>query len=137
MPSMQMMMAASGEGNPITLAASYTVTDAGAPPRIAAWRLEGDGDISQFTSESPVTDVGDWLNPKVGMANYDARPTLVSGTYIATGTGAGELGVWKPIDDPITHALTFFTQEASCVILVEIRRNTGQILGQTTVNLDA
>lgn len=53
----------------------------------AAFSLENDGDIVATNNGIP-TDLGDWIEPKVGIANYDVKATLLAGTLTSGTTGS-------------------------------------------------
>lgn len=54
---------------------------------IAAISLQSDGDI-ELSENGIANDVGDWITPKTGMANYDVKATLLSGSLTAGTTGS-------------------------------------------------
>jgi hypothetical protein len=111
-----------GGGAPGTVAIS---DDSDAGLHDAAYRLEGDGDISHFGG----ADIGDWLSPKSGMDQYEVRATLDSGN---TPTGSA-LNAWLNLGSDRSWALsapgtgTF----KSCTLTIEIRRVSDHVIVDT------
>lgn len=87
-----MMTAISGGAPTITLDASYTANSVVTDPvdATAQFELTNGGDIRKTSGNNTVSDVGDWLVPKFGMAQFDAMLTVNSGS---SPTGAS-LATW-------------------------------------------
>lgn len=100
----------------------------------ATYRLESDGDILDISPGT--TDIGDWIVPKVNMADYSVRFELVSG---ATPSGSA-LDTWLALtsnrDITVTRGSNGLTQS---IVTVKIARtsDTSTVLDQATVTLEA
>jgi len=105
-----------------------TVSDLDTAPGsvFAGWELQSDGDVQ--TQEGAVsTDVGDWITPKVNMANYEVRATLSSGTNPTVGSDA--MNTWLSLATSrnwLNQRNTVGT--LTSVILVEIRRASDSVV---------
>src|SRR5262245_7162088 len=106
-------------GNQNILASSISPTDA-----IASYRLTSGGDV-QTSNTNPTSygDVGDWISPKAGMSNYEARLTVNSGT---TPSGSAT-GSWLALSSTLTWTITDTSSGGGAVTsncTIEIRHAT-------------
>ena len=104
-------------------------------PSYAYYNLKPDGDISEALGTARATDIGDWITPKVNMANYECRGTLLSGNA----TPNGGLNTWFPLH-PLSGCGWWLEQhnvgQKVANLLVEIRRaSDGLVLASAQVSL--
>jgi hypothetical protein len=97
--------------------------------------LSGDIQATQLGFGNTLQDVGDWVSPKVGMTEYDAMATIVSGTL-----EFGNAGVWEQLG--ITNIVYANVQSgvgsSSAIIDVSIRRRSdGVVLDTARIQLPA
>jgi hypothetical protein len=101
----------------------------------AAFSLENDGDVSK-TENGVVTDLGDWMVPKVPgfISFYECMATLNSGSL-----SGGTTGSWLGLGTTRSWTRSQTSVGASSAnITVDIRRvGTTQILATCVVLLDA
>jgi hypothetical protein len=110
-----------------------TVVDPGTA--IARYELQSDGDIERTVS-STTSDIGDWITPKINMANYEVRATLNSGD---TPSGSA-LNSWLSLGTTRNWALieSGAGSSSSCSLNVEIRRaSDGTVLDSATISMSA
>lgn len=132
------VIAASAVGEPsVTLPGSISVTGnraLGAGTAVAALTLQSDGDIEQ-TQNTTVTDIGDWLVPKINMSLYEARMVTVSGAL-----SSGTADTWLPLSSTTSWARNRTTGDGigSSVFqgTLEIRRGS-IVLNSSSVTLTA
>lgn len=83
---------------PATLSVDDSVTDP--TDALANLALETDGDIA-FVKSSGGGLLGDWIFPVIGVSNYEARMSTVSGS-LTTGTA----GVWQALSSNRTWGVS-------------------------------
>jgi hypothetical protein len=100
----------------------------------ANYTLAADGDIDRTTGDNNLSDQGDWITPKVNMADYECRATVTSGSL-----SSGTAGSWLAL----TSSRSWTKQQvingtSSCVFTLEIRRaSDGEVLDTATITLTA
>jgi hypothetical protein len=123
--------------------ADQSWTDTAVSPANAGvdFSLESDGDIAVAETDDTggvAVDQGDWLSPKTGMANFDVRCTIVSGT-LTSGTCDG--ATWENLGTTRTWRRVRITDVAgvdTVVMTLEIRRtSTGATVDTATVTIAA
>lgn len=113
-----------GGGARITLNANYDVSSTvGAGTATCQFELTNGGDIRLTNPNNSVNDVGDWISPKAGFANYEAMLTVDSGS---SPTGAA-LATW------LSLATTRNWQLAQAVVGINSSSTTLQIRNATTL----
>ena len=124
-----------GAGEPRITLTNQTIPASALDPAdaTAAYTLEADGDVSQSVNGTP-TDLGDWIAPKVGLANYEVFATLNSGSLTA-----GTTGSWVDLTLGPTWVRNRTTVgSAAANITVQIRRKfTTTVLASATISLTA
>jgi hypothetical protein len=80
-------------------AASRTITTGGTAT--ASYSLLSSGDINTTLGSGGAADRGDWISPKIGMANYEARATVLTGSL-----SSGPTGSWSSLSGPVTWTRT-------------------------------
>ncbi len=102
----------------------------------ASYSLGNDGDIDRTAGTNTVSDQGDWISPRTGMAGYEARATVTSGALTS-----GTEGTWLSLASTRTWSLTISgvaPGSGSCVFTLEIRRALdGVVLDTATITLTA
>lgn len=63
---------------------------------VVGYGLEADGDI-RHKLDGVVSDAGDWLSPKVGMAGFEAQATVVSNTSRKVDVKGDATGAWRSL----------------------------------------
>jgi hypothetical protein len=101
-------------------------------PATAQYTLSSTGDINGTLNTNTVIDRDDWLTPKTGMSNYEARATVTSGTLTSGTTGA-----WQSLGTSRTWTLTT-SGIAQVVMTIEIRRASDAVVQDSaTITLNA
>jgi chitodextrinase len=104
----------------------------------AVYVITNAGDIlTSGATSNTNSDTGDWLTPKSGMSNYQARATPVSGTC-----GGGTMNTWITLSGSPAWAKGIggpVAQTVSCSFTLEIRHsaNPALILGTAHIALSA
>jgi hypothetical protein len=102
----------------------------------AGYQLSSAGDVEELTGLGPtVTDVGDWISPKLGMGNYEVRATLNSGT---SPTGSA-LNTWLVLSTSRFWQIQRTTIGTNLSqLLIEIRlASSGVVMDSATIDLEA
>jgi len=102
----------------------------------AGYQLNSNGDVEELTGLAPtVSDVGDWITPKVNMANYECRATVQSGS---TPTGSAT-ATWLALSSSrFWQILQSGVGTNASELLVEIRRVLdGAVVASATITLTA
>lgn len=124
-----------GLPNPITLGSSYGFVHSVIDPTTASctFQLESDGDIGRVQGATP-SDQGDWLSPKLGMGDYEARATITSGTLTS-----GTAGSWLNLGTTRSwNVQQSGVGEKACTFTLEIRRaSDGEVLDSAPVTIQA
>lgn len=100
---------------------------------IAAYSLDADGDVTTGIN-GVLTDVGDWLAPKILMSSYECFATVNSGAV-----SGGTTGSWIGLEIDRLWTRTQTTVGVSGVNLtIQIRKKlTTLVLASCTVQLNA
>jgi hypothetical protein len=120
-------------GDQININNENIFASAGDPnPATAGYQIRGDGDIIETVNASSI-DIGDWITPKVNMANYQVRATLNSGGPL---TASSATGVWLSSGVWLVNQSGVGSRGAN--LTIEIRRAAdGVVLDSATVTLSA
>lgn len=104
----------------------------------SSYTLSSTGDIT-FTISGDTNgtqDIGDWISPKSGMANYECLATVTSGTL-----SGGIAGSWLSLDTPRSwsrNRTSILTGQTSCTFTLQIRKvGTTTVLATATIVLVA
>ena len=109
-----------------------TANNTGAPG-VAQYELTAFGDVRATVETNLLTDQGDWITPKVDMALYSARLTILSGAVTS-----GAVGTWLNLSSTRTWTLDSGAGEADASWLMEIRLDsTGHIEDSATLTVHA
>lgn len=102
----------------------------------ATYRLENTGDVFKFVN-GVATDVGDWINPKTGMSDYECRATLASGQS----PSSGALGTWQGLETSREWNLVDEVRSGgflNSTLTIEIRdKATQTVQASATISLNA
>jgi hypothetical protein len=133
--SVRLMRWASGMGDEISIG-NVTVIASGVHTVTGTYRLDSDGFIYRTIAGS-VTQAGAWINPQVNMADYEARATIISGTF-----SSGTAGSWLNLgtDRTWTRATTGAGQVQEVVFTLEIRRAADSVVMDSatiTINVES
>ena len=83
---------AGGQGDTFPLPALTCLHGVASPASAnARLQLNANGDVERIQGAG-TTDIGDWISPKVRMANYEVRVTTISGTL-----SVGSAGVFQAL----------------------------------------
>jgi hypothetical protein len=98
------------------------------------YRLENDGDVMSTNGNNSVVDRGDWIAPRVNMALFSARVTMISGTLSSGTTGSflnlGTTREWQRNRTTIGSNACSFT--------VDIQRDSNSVIvASATIDMTA
>jgi hypothetical protein len=139
--SVRMILRALGVGDIITLS-NITENDTSISPNNAqvGVRFETDGDITkQQDGGAFSTDLGDWIVPKINMADFSIRATVNSGSVSA---GSDTTGSWLALTSDRTWTKSRTDDAAGSDVVnltIEIARtsDTSLVLDSCTMELTA
>lgn len=118
----------SGDGTPSIspMIISSSTTSAG-------YRLKSTGDIHTYEDGGSFADVGDWIAPKIGMANFRARATLMVG---AVSAGSSPLNTWIPLSGDATWQRIAGVNDAQTQLWIEIGPAGGTTVTSALITLN-
>ncbi len=113
-----------------------SVTDSTLAPTnaIANFILNSNGNRQKEVSGGSVTTVGAWIDPTSEAGNYEARGTVLSGSF-TTGT----FGTWLALSSSRTWGVTRSTNGTTTASMtLEIREaSTGTVMATATISFSA
>lgn len=101
----------------------------------AIYSLLSTGDISTTLLGSGAADRGDWISPKIGMASYECRATLLTGSLTS-----GTMGAWLSLSATRSWTLNAAPGAGalSATFTLEIRRVSDALVMDTaTISISA
>ena len=98
---MSMLQATAGRGDTFPLPTLNCLHGVASPSNAnARLQLNANGDVERIQGAS-TTDIGDWISPKINMANYEVRVTTISGTL-----SVGTAGVFQTLAGTVQWGVT-------------------------------
>lgn len=133
----------SGTARCIFIGDQITVSDMNAEATVAnpntatsSYSIANDGDIDAVNGTNTIVDRGDWITPKINMANYEVRASIVSGSVTS-----GTTGSWLSLASTRTWTVErsgIGAGTTTCVLTIEIRRaSDGTVMDSATVTMQA